>query len=156
MGGAVEPQRRRDGYSALVYVHVAHQNPSLMTTVLVGHGKILVIEDEPGIRKVIDRLLRQFGYDTLLAANGLDGIRLFAMNAPDVSLVLLDWNLPGTSGRETLMRMVELRPDIRVILVTGAAEATTDDRATRDTASILLKPFTPTELMLAVRTVLEA
>lgn len=117
---------------------------------------ILVVDDEPGIRKVIDRLLRQFGYETLLAANGQDGLRLFDMNAPDVALVLLDWNLPGTSGRETLAGFIARRPDIRVILVTGAPEATTDEHATQDSVSILLKPFTPTELMLAVRTVLEA
>jgi CheY-like chemotaxis protein len=117
---------------------------------------ILVIDDEPGIRKVIDRLLKQFGYETLLAANGQDGMRLFDQNAPDVALVLLDWNLPGTSGRETLAGLLARRPDLRVILVTGAPEATTDEHATQDTVSILLKPFTPTELMLAVRTVLEA
>ncbi|MEA3246690.1 MAG: response regulator [Gemmatimonadota bacterium] len=117
---------------------------------------ILVVDDEPGIRKVIDRLLKQFGYETLLAANGQDGLRLFDMNAPDVALVLLDWNLPGTSGRETLAGLIARRADVRVILVTGAPEATTDEHATQDTVSILLKPFTPTELMLAVRTVLEA
>jgi CheY-like chemotaxis protein len=117
---------------------------------------ILVIDDEPGIRKVIDRLLKQFGYETLLAANGQDGMRLFDQNAPDIALVLLDWNLPGTSGRETLAGLLARRPDLRVILVTGAPEATTDEHATQDTVSILLKPFTPTELMLAVRTVLEA
>ncbi len=117
---------------------------------------VLVIDDEPGIRKVIDRLLKQFGYETLLAANGQDGLRLFDMNAPEVALVLLDWNLPGTSGRETLDGLLARRQDLRVILVTGAPEATTDEHATRDTVSILLKPFTPTELMLAVRTVLEA
>jgi CheY-like chemotaxis protein len=121
------------------------------------HRKILVIDDEPGIRKVIDRLLKQFGYDTLLAASGADGLRLFDMHAPDIALVLLDWNLPGTSGgRQTLDELIRKRPDLRVILVTGAIEATTDEHATQDTVSILLKPFTPTELMLAVRTVLEA
>lgn len=127
-----------------------------MTPRVSDQTKILVIDDEPGIRKIIDRLLKQGGYDTLLAANGQDGLRLFEMNAPDVALVLLDWNLPGTSGGETLARLIELRPDIRVVLVTGAPEATTDESATQDTVSILLKPFTPTELMLAVRTVLGA
>lgn len=122
------------------------------------HNKqlILVIDDEAGIRKVIDRLLKQFGYETLLAANGQDGLRLFDLNAPDIALVLLDWNLPGTSGRETLAGLIAKRPDLRVILVTGAPEATTDEHATQDTVSILLKPFTPKELMLAVNTILGA
>ena len=128
-----------------------------MSVHLPGAHKILVIDDEPGIRKVIDRLLKQFGYDTLLAWNGQEGLRLFDMYAPDIALVLLDWNLPGTSGgRQTLDELIRKRPDLRVILVTGAVEATTDERATQDTVSILLKPFTPTELMLAVRTVLGA
>lgn len=127
-----------------------------MTARPQGRRLILVVDDEPGIRKVVDRLLKQFGYETLLAANGQDGLHLFDLNAPDVALVLLDWNLPGTSGRETLAALIARRPDLRVILITGAPEATTDEHATQDTVSILLKPFTPTELMLAVRSVLEA
>jgi CheY-like chemotaxis protein len=118
--------------------------------------KILVIDDEPGIRRVIDRLLKQLGYETLLASSGTEALRLFGIHGPDISIVLLDWNLPGTSGRETLAELLKMRPDLRVILVTGAAEAMTDEHATADTVSILLKPFTPTELMFAVRTVLEA
>jgi DNA-binding response OmpR family regulator len=118
--------------------------------------RILVIDDEAGIRKIIDRLLKQFGYETLVAANGAEGVRLFDLYAPEIALVLLDWNLPGQSGRDTLAELIKRRPDLRVILVTGAPEATTDEHATSQTVSILLKPFTSTELMLAVRTVLEA
>ena len=117
---------------------------------------ILVIDDEPGIRKIMDRLLKQAGFETLLAANGTDGIRIFESFAPDIGLVLLDWNLPGATGKETLAALLQRRPDLRVILVTGAPEATTDEHATGDTASILLKPFTPAELMMAVRAVLGA
>ena len=117
---------------------------------------VLVIEDEPGIRKLIERLLKQFGYATLLAANGSDALRLFDAHAPEIQLVMLDWHLPGQSGKDTLAELLRRRPDLRVMLVTGSAEATTDERATRDTVSILLKPFTPTELMVAVRTLLGA
>ena len=70
--------------------------------------------------------------------------------------MLLDWTLPGTSGKETLAALLQRRRDLRVVLVTGAMEATTDEHATQDTVSILLKPFTPTELMMAVKTVLGA
>jgi CheY-like chemotaxis protein len=70
---------------------------------------------------------------------------------------LLDWNMPGAvRGRQTLDELIRKRPDLRVILVTGATEATTDEHATQDAVSILLKPFTPRELMFAVRTILEA
>ena len=122
------------------------------------HGRkiILVIDDEAPIRKIMDRLLKQYGYETLLADSGDEGIRLFNAYEQDIALVLLDWNLPGVTGKQILATMIDRRPDLRVIVVTGGFEATTDEHATQDTASILLKPFTPTELMLAVRTVLEA
>jgi len=127
-----------------------------MTAQPLGRKMILVIDDEAPIRKIIDRLLKQFGYETLLAATGQEGLRLFEAHAPDVALVLLDWHLPGTTGNHILASLLRRRPDLRVIVVTGGSEATTDEHATQDTVSILLKPFTPTELMLAVRTVLEA
>jgi DNA-binding response OmpR family regulator len=67
-----------------------------------------------------------------------------------------DWNLPGTSGKDTLAALLERRPDLRVMGGTGAWEATVDEHATRDTVSILLKPFSHTELLLAVNTLLGA
>jgi len=117
---------------------------------------ILVIDDELGIRLVIERQLNRLGYRPLLANNGEDGLRLFDANAPDIQLVLLDWNMPGKSGKETLAALLERRPDLRVILVTGSADAMTDEHATHDTVSILRKPFTPAQLTLVVRAVLGA
>ena len=67
-----------------------------------------------------------------------------------------DWNLPGTSGKDTLAALLERRPDLRVMGGTGAWEATVDEHATRDTVSILLKPFSHTELLLAVNPLLGA
>lgn len=118
--------------------------------------RILVIDDESSIRAVVNRLLARGGYETLLAPSGDEGLRLFDLHAAEIGLVLLDWKLPGTSGADTLAALLARRPDLRVILVTGAREATMDEHATKDTVSILLKPFTPTELMLAVRTVMGA
>lgn len=117
---------------------------------------ILIVDDDPGIRRVMDRLLQRAGYETLLAANGPDALRLYESHAPDIGLVLLDWNLPGTSGRETLAALLQRRSDLRVMLVTGSQEATTDEHATQDTVSILLKPFSHHELVLAVKTLLGA
>ena len=117
---------------------------------------VLVIDDEPGVRMVIERQLNRLGYRPLLASNGADGLRLFDANAPEIQLVLLDWNMHGMSGKETLAALLVRRADLRVILVTGSTEATTDEHATRDTVSILRKPFTPAQLTLVVAAVLGA
>ncbi|MBM3906457.1 MAG: response regulator [Gemmatimonadetes bacterium] len=119
-------------------------------------SSVLVVDDEPSLRKLVDRILRHGGYSTLLAANAPDALRLFDQNAPDIGLVLLDWHLPGVSGKEALAALLARRADLRVVIMTGGHEATTDENATKNTISILLKPFTATELMLAVRTVFGA
>jgi DNA-binding response OmpR family regulator len=115
-----------------------------------------VVDDEASLRKLVDRILRQAGYDTLLAANASDALRLYEGNAPEIGLVLLDWHLPGISGKEVLALLLQRRPDLRIVLMTGGREATTDEHATLDSVAILLKPFTAMELMFTVRTVLGA
>ena len=117
---------------------------------------VLVVDDDDAIRTVIDRQLKRLGCTPLLARDGAAALRLFDANPEPVDLVLLDWHMPGTSGRETLAALLARRPDLRVILVTGSLDAMTDEHATQDTVSILVKPFKPADLMLAVRTVLGA
>lgn len=117
---------------------------------------ILVVDDEASLRKLVDRSLRQAGYDTLPAANAPDALQLFDANAPDIGLVLLDWHLPGVSGKEALAQLLQRRSNLRVVLMTGGCEVTTDEHATLDSVAILLKPFTMMELMFTVRTVLDA
>jgi len=120
-------------------------------------AKILVIDDEPGIRNVLSRQLGRLGHTPLLACDGTDGLRLFDANAQTIQLVLLDWNMPGKSGKETLAALLERRSDLHVIVVTGGAtEALTGEQATHDTVSTLQKPFTPAQLTSAVRAVLGA
>jgi len=124
------------------------------------HGEsgpvVLVVEDDTSIRHLIGKILTQCGCRPLMASGGSEALRLYDANAPDIQLVLLDWNLPGTSGGEILAALLARRSDLRVVLVTGATEATTDEHATADTVSILLKPFTAAELTMVVRSVLGA
>ena len=117
---------------------------------------LLVIDDDPGARSVVGRVLERSGYRTLLATDGSEGLRMFRQHRDEIRLVLLDWHLPGPSGKKTLASLLEVRPDLRVVLISGDPEATTDPVATGNTVSILQKPFTPRELTLAVRTVLGA
>jgi len=115
---------------------------------------ILAIDDEWDIRMAIARQLRVLGFRPVLASNGTDGLRLFDEHAPDIQLVLLDWNMPGKSGKEVLAELLNRRPDLRVVLVTASTDAMTDEHASRDTVSILRKPFAPAQLALVVGTVL--
>ena len=62
---------------------------------------VLVVDDEPLVRNVIGRELQRRGYRALLAADGQEGLDLFAKHGTDIKLVVLDWHLPGRSGQAT-------------------------------------------------------
>jgi CheY-like chemotaxis protein len=81
-------------------------------------AKILVIDDEQGIRDLLDRLLLRQGYDVVLAENGWTGLELFCRESPDV--IILDLKMPGIDGFTTLEQVRRLNPHQRVIILTGA------------------------------------
>lgn len=78
---------------------------------------ILLVDDEPGIRKVVGITLADMGYDLIEAANGDEALELFRQHRPP--LVLTDVRMPGTDGLELLRRIKEESPATEVILVTG-------------------------------------
>ena len=83
-------------------------------------GKILVVDDQFGIRILLNEVLQKEGYDTYQAANGLQALEILNDHVPD--LVLLDMKIPGMDGIEILKRMKVLQPDIKVIIMTAYGE----------------------------------
>jgi CheY-like chemotaxis protein len=81
-------------------------------------AKILVIDDEPGIRDLLDTLLSGKGYDVILAESGQKGLEVFRRARPDV--VVLDLKMPGMDGLTVLQQIRRLDPKEPVIILTGA------------------------------------
>ena len=90
-------------------------------------SKILVIDDEPGIRDLLDTLLRRKGYDVVLAESGQKGLDLFRRERPDV--VVLDLKMPGMDGLTVLQQVRSLNPKQPVIILTGAGTAEVEQQA---------------------------
>ena len=84
-------------------------------------SKILVIDDEPSIRDLLDTLLRRKGYVVVLAESGRKGLELFRRERPDV--IILDLNMPGMDGLTVLQDVRRLNPKQPVIILTGAGTA---------------------------------
>ena len=80
-------------------------------------SRVLVVDDEESMRYFLERSLKRRGYKVECAASGEDAIEAARGEAPD--LVLLDLRLPGMDGIETLSKLRAIRPDARVILMTG-------------------------------------
>jgi len=113
--------------------------------------KILVVDDEPKIRRIITSYLEEEGFDVAEASDGEAALQLAGGN-PD--LVILDVGLPGIDGIEVL-RQLRTRSDVPVMLVTARAEET--DRLiglSVGADDYVTKPFSPRELVLRVKAIL--
>ena len=113
---------------------------------------VLVVDDEPSVRDVVVRYLRQAGYRTLEAGDGNDARDLLELEMP--SLIVLDLMLPGMDGL-ALCRWIRERSELPVIMITALGEET--DRLTGlelGADDYLAKPFSPRELVARVKAVL--
>jgi two-component system cell cycle sensor histidine kinase/response regulator CckA len=92
-----------------------------------GQGTILVVEDEPTLRRVAGKLLEKLGYQVLEATCGERALEIFAERHGDIDLILLDLIMPGLNGMQTLARLRDLDPHVRVILCSGMDETNEED-----------------------------
>jgi DNA-binding response OmpR family regulator len=89
-------------------------------------AKVLVIDDEQGIRALLDTLLRRKGYDVIVAESGQKGLECFRRERPDV--LVLDLKMPGMDGLTVLRQIRSLDPIMPVIILTGAGTVETEQR----------------------------
>ena len=87
-----------------------------------GTGTILVVEDEAPLRLLSEAMLESLGYEVLVAENGREALKILSEQSAAISAVLLDMTMPVMGGKETLLRMREIRPGLRVIITTGYSE----------------------------------
>jgi two-component system, cell cycle sensor histidine kinase and response regulator CckA len=116
---------------------------------------VLVVEDEKGVRKLIKRLLGRQGYTILVAANANDARRLFDAN-PSIDLLLTDVVMPGSSGPELVRQLVERRPALKVIYMSGYTDETIVHHGVLNPGiAFLHKPFTSQALGRKIQEVLD-
>jgi PAS domain S-box-containing protein len=103
--------------------------------------RILVVEDEPVVRAVIVELLQEKGYRTLEAADGTAALKFLA-DGEHVDLLVTDVGLPGMNGRQLADQARELRPDLKILFVTGYAENTAAAKGFLQSGmEMMTKPF---------------
>lgn len=83
-------------------------------------GKLLIVDDQFGIRILLSEVFQKAGFETYQAANGIQALEIVKEQNPD--LVLLDMKIPGMDGLEILKRMKTINKDIRVIIMTAYGE----------------------------------
>jgi CheY-like chemotaxis protein len=117
---------------------------------------ILLVEDEQLVRNLTREILERNGYVVLEAADGLDALRASASYDGFIHLMLTDVVMPRMSGRELVEQILTLRPDMRVLYVSGySEEAIVRQGELTPGIELLPKPFTPGVLTVRIREILD-
>jgi two-component system, cell cycle sensor histidine kinase and response regulator CckA len=118
-------------------------------------GTVLVVDDEPNMAKATMRLLKSMGFDVLVATAGRKAIEICCSRGNEIDFVLLDMVLPEMTSRETLLQIRSLRPEIKVILMSGHSEQESiDSFEDMQLNGFLSKPFGFAELENAIQAAL--
>ena len=130
-------------------------SPSINVPATKGAETILVAEDEDGVRHIVTQMLREQGYTVLPANGGAEAIHIATTHTGPVQLLVSDVMMPRMSGPELAQRLRGLRPEMRVLFVSGY----TDSEIVREGelepgTDFLQKPFTREQLATKVREVL--
>jgi len=118
-------------------------------------GLVLVVDDEPSVRTVASRMLESFGFTTVTAVDGMDGVERFRQHAGDLRLVLLDLTMPRMGGEEAFVEMHGIDARIPIVLMSGFTEKLTLERFDRTKpVGFLAKPFTHSILKTRLQSLL--
>ena len=119
---------------------------------LSGRETILLVEDEVAIRELVRKVLTGYGYHVLEAADTTDALTIVDRHEGDVHLLLSDIVMPKMSGPELAQRLIALRPEIRVLYMSGFGNRLSTSLGSLTSAvAVLHKPFTPVSLVTKVR-----
>ncbi|HJR75684.1 MAG TPA: PAS domain S-box protein [Nitrospiraceae bacterium] len=121
-----------------------------------GRETVLLVEDEPGVRRLVNETLRLHGYTVLEARHGIEALLTGAKHMGPIHLLLTDVVMPQMSGPEVAEKLLEVRPEIKVLYMSGYPDHPVFSKGGVDTERCFLqKPFTPSALAQKVREVLD-
>jgi PAS domain S-box-containing protein len=143
--GAIQVQSQKgQGSTFSIFLPVSQSQPEILTPkdkrIVHGRGTILVVDDEPTLRRVAARLLEKLGYRVIQAAGGEKALEFFRDGSPGIDLVLMDMIMPGMNGLQTMERIRELYPKVPIILCSGYGDG--KGKSLPPDVGYLSKPYT--------------
>jgi len=129
--------------------------PGAIQESLRGSEVVLLVEDEAGVRELAREYLQLSGYTVLEARDGYVALELANLHAGPIHLLMTDVVMPGISGRELAQRVVKIRPDIKILYMSGYTDQAIVHQGILEGDAILLqKPFSMVTLASKLREIL--
>ncbi|MDE2579861.1 MAG: PAS domain S-box protein [Hyphomicrobiales bacterium] len=113
-------------------------------------GTVLVVEDEPLLRDVLEAMLQALGNKTITAEDGVEAVRLYERRGGEIDIVMMDLNMPRMDGRQAIAELRKLNPQCRAIVITGFVDPIHFDGETLKDVAVLRKPIVLEELSSAL------
>lgn len=159
-GGFITNENLENGTVFHVYFPAIEQElvPEVrpVETAPSGTGHILLIDDEEALVELCKAMLEQLGYEVTVRTNSLEALAIFLDQSNRFDAVITDQTMPGMTGINLAKRMLEIRPDIPIILCTGYSTLVSEEQAKavgiREFAS---KPLTKTKIATLLKKVLD-
>jgi CheY-like chemotaxis protein len=119
----------------------AHQNSE-------GRLRILIVDDDLSLRKVLYRILENGGYDVLSASGGAEALAIFRRSSPPVDLLITDYNMPGMNGLELGRECSAINATLPVLYISGnCPDPVLRTEMEQQKSGFLAKPFRKEELL---------
>ena len=145
-------------FRVLLPVSAAPQNKTVAPvahSAFSGHGLVLVVDDEPIVRKMATNSLERYGYTVVTADDGREGLERFRELHSQLKIVILDLTMPVMNGEEALQKMRLINPRLPVVLSSGYNEVEAIRRfAGKGLSGFLQKPYTAAALAEKMQTIL--
>ncbi|MCK5192429.1 MAG: response regulator, partial [Desulfobulbaceae bacterium] len=127
------------------------ENNVVNTPIPVGKEKILLVDDEEELVKLGDQLLSNLGYQVRTVTNSQEALEIFTHNQ-NFDLVITDQTMPNLTGMELAKKILEMRPDIPILLCTGYSTEITDEKIREiGIRSVLMKPISIGDVSRVIR-----
>jgi len=135
---------------------VVEKKAAINEHVIRGPETVLLVDDEEMIIEVGEEILKALGYGVILAKSGEEAVDVYMETQKQIDIVVLDMIMPGMGGGETFDRLVEIDPEVKVLLSSGySIDGLATDIMDRGCKQFIQKPFDIKELSLKLRAVLD-
>jgi PAS domain S-box-containing protein len=136
--------------------HPSHPESTADEPIPHGHERLLFIDDEPALARLVQEILVQLGYNVMIHTSSVGALETFRMAPQRFDLVITDQTMPHLTGEALARQIRKLRPDIPIILCTGFSYTMTMEKASAlGIQAFLMKPLVTRDLALTVRRVLD-